>query len=178
VIREAGSAWQLRRSEFNHRWLKNEYMPALARLLNVLEGHIEDSEFQQTFVEDVLPRWKTHYPEVLSLIHDCENDMSPRRLFEHPPLSRWPREHRWLPEIVHVLWLSKYQVADKVSDSLAAANQANELYVNLREALECDPRGESVSRLEALRDRFADFRDKCQELAKSIERFPNKIFVI
>ena len=72
--------WQKRRSEFNHDWLKNRFIPALAKWLNLLDDRIEDLSFEHTFVETVLPQWEDHREEALALPRDFEQEMSPRTL--------------------------------------------------------------------------------------------------
>src|ERR1051326_4473635 len=81
------SSWQKRRSSFNHDWLKNQFMPALAKWLNLLDNKIEDPDFERAFIASVLPKWEQHREEALRLPRDFEQEMSPRRLFECHPLA-------------------------------------------------------------------------------------------
>src|ERR1044072_7135922 len=121
--------WQKRRNTFNHDWLKNQYMPALARYLNLLDGLIEDDEFAQSFVSQILPEWESHREEAANLIKSFECEMSPQRLLECSPLSRCD-EHtkRWLGNLMHALWLKRYPVAQWVTDAMHAVENADAAY--------------------------------------------------
>ena len=166
--------WQQRRSRFNHDWLKNEYLPALSTFLNILDERIEDDIFERSFVADTFPRWEPQHAVVTALIDDFESEMSPRRLFER----RWQTPDKsWLSELVDILWRCRYPVAEWVSESQDAAKQANESYLHLCRELKASPNIGHSERLRQLRDDFALFRERCQELAESMEKFPRKILV-
>ncbi len=170
--------WQRRRSELNHDRLKNQFLPALAKWLNLLDDRLEDPAFERSFVRSVLPQWWRLRDEAVALADSCEAEMSPRRLVEAGPLRRAAAPTRaWLGPLAHALWLARYAVrgrADAVRDRAAAAQAA---YARLEEGLhEHAPRC-SAAGLRPLRPRFAEFRDRCRELARAIEAFPSEVKV-
>ena len=166
--------WQRRRSLFNHDRLKNKYLPALSTFLNILDDKIEDDEFERSFVADTFPGWELRHAEVTALIHDFESEMSPRNLLDRS--WRTP-DKSWLSRLVDILWHSRYPVAEWLSEAQDAARQTNESYLRLCRELEKSRDIEQSERLRQLRDDFARFRNGCQDLAISIEKFPRKILV-
>jgi hypothetical protein len=169
--------WQHRRATFNHDWLKNQYMPALAKCLNLLDDRVEDSQFEQGFATDVLPQWEAHYEEAIQLSRDFEQDMSPRRIVERMDLKSSGCDGAWLEDLMHHLWLARYPVQKWIDQAAKRVQEADEAYQQLQEALvECDD-VRSAEALRPLRDEFAAFRDCCQKLARAIEQFPSEIKV-
>lgn len=166
--------WQQRRSRFNHDWLKNEYLPALSTFLNILDDQIEDDRFERSFVADTFPRWELQHKVVTALIDEFESEMSPRNLLDR----RWRTPDKsWLSQLIDVLWRFRYPVAEWLSKAQIAADRANQSYMHLRCELEKPQDIGQSERLRQLRDDFARFRERCQELAKSIEKFPREILV-
>jgi hypothetical protein len=170
--------WQSRRSEFNHDWLKNQYMPALAACLNLLDGRLEDRELEETFVAVVLPQWESHREEALMLARDFDLVMSPRSLFDSIPLSRCDGDTKqWLGDWVHSRWLARRPVEQWVADASEAVRLVDSAYQQLQEVLEqCDDTG-SAKELRRFREQFSDLRDKCQQLADAISKFPREMVV-
>lgn len=172
------SKWQRRRAAYNHDWLKNQYMPALAKCLNLLDGRIEDPQFEQTFVQNVLPQWEARYQEATQLSQDFERDMSPRRIVEQMDVKSNGYDGMWLADLMHDLWLARYPVREWVEQAKEQAQKANRAYHQLQKALtECDD-VQSAKALRPFRDEFAAFRDECQKLAEAIEQFPSEIKVV
>lgn len=170
--------WQSRRSRFNHDWLKNQFLPALDNFLNILDGRVEDEETEATFIASVLPIWETHRTEAHLLPADFERCMSPRTLFERPPLSRCDEETRcWLGDLIHKLWLARYMVGDLVANASARAREVDDAYIKLQQGLEECKSKLTARELRPLRPLFGQFRQACYRLALSIERFPNKVLV-
>src|ERR687885_736280 len=66
-------SWQKRRTSFNHDWLKNQYMPALAKCINIVDGKIEDRAFELNFYNLVLRQWKRHEVELSTLLDDFKS---------------------------------------------------------------------------------------------------------
>jgi len=170
--------WQKRRSVFNHDWLKNQYMVALAKYLNLLEGKIEDRDFEGSFVQSVLPEWELHSREATALAKDFEREMSPRVMFDRYPLSLCD-EHtkQWLGNLLHVLWLTRYPVRCWVADAAECAAEAEIAYSQLQESLRSCQDIRSSDALRGYRDKFIDFRARCQDLAKALEKFPSEVRV-
>jgi hypothetical protein len=117
--------WTKRRNAWSHDWLKNRFLPALAKLVNIMNGRVNDPSFHNRFIKEILPNWKTEIQEARGLIESFEADMSPRSLFSYPPLSRCAEATlTWLPDLVHILWLFRYQGEVLQSDAAAALTAA------------------------------------------------------
>lgn len=170
--------WQDRRNRFNHDWLKNSFIPALKKFLNLLDDKIEDQQFEQSFIESVLPKWESHRFEAFSLAEDFEHAMSPRVLFELPPLSQCDEETRkWLGERIHISWLAKHAVHALVEEAVSRARSADAAYNSLHNGLGSCANTVSVQALHPLRPFFAEFLQACHDLARAIERFPSDVKV-
>ncbi len=170
--------WQDRRNRFNHDWLKNSFIPALKKFLNLLDDKIEDPQFENAFINSVLPNWESHRSEAFSLAEEFEHSMSPRVLFELPPLSGCDQETRmWLGERIHTAWLSHHSVPTLVDEAFRRARSADEAYNNLHARLESCSNTASAKALQPLRPLFAEFLQACHDLGKAIEKFPtdNKV---
>jgi len=171
-------AWQYRRTRFNHDWLKNQYIPALGRLQNLMNGQIEDFDSEAVFMEQILSEWRAHREEALSLPRDFEEGMSPRRLFDCPPLSYSDAEtvgpHG---DLIHCLWMARHPVRRWIAEASARAIEADEAYRQLHEALLADtdlPPQQSSVPFQTL---GTNFYGACCKLAKAIEQFPNRVYV-
>lgn len=173
------STWQRRRSEFNHDWLKNRYLPALGKWLNLLDERIEDPIFEATFIDEVLPQWKERGTAAKELVRDFESYMSPRNLLNCPPLKRYSRiQERWLGQVVHELWLTRYPVRQWIDAALAAIEQADAAYAKVQQYLTDGDSGRNIEDLRRHRNLFADLRERCQVAARALEVFSSKIDVI
>ena len=83
------SIWQLKRSEFNHDWLKNQFLNRLNAFLERLRSGNPDAEKLSRFVREDLPEWSAHEPEARWLIDSLEHELSPKRFFDQP-LDEFP----------------------------------------------------------------------------------------
>jgi len=176
--RHVDNQWSRRRGAFNHDWLKNQYLTALQKWMNLLDDKVEDPEFESRFVDSVLSAWEDRLLEAKSLIADFEAEMSPKSLFRHPPLSGCDDETKgWLPDITHTLWLARYPVAEWVASADAALCAAEASYRRLLDAINAREGPRSAENLRSCRADFADFLDKCRCLGQSISTFPNDVKV-
>lgn len=171
-------AWQRRRSEFNHNWLKNQFISALAGFLNLLDDEVENIDLERSFVSVVLPEWEAHREEGFDLARDFEQEMSPGRLFDRLPLSRCD-EHtkQWLESLVHVLWLSRYPVRRWTASVVACIEEVDAAYSQLQEALQNCVDVRSAPALLPFREQFVVLRKRCQRLGEAISEFPGKVYV-
>ena len=53
---ESITEWERERARLSHDLLKNEIMPTVSKVLNILDGKVEDPEFKRTFCDLVGPR--------------------------------------------------------------------------------------------------------------------------
>jgi hypothetical protein len=170
--------WQKKRSAFNHDWLKNQYMPALAKCINLIDGKIEDREFEWNFYFHVLQQWEHHEVELLSLLKDFELEMTPRVLLSIPPLSRADAETKgWLGNLIHELWLARYGVRDLLAETSKHHSDLNTKYSQLKVAFHKSPDLRDAIGNSVVRDLIVRFRNGCLALAKTIEKFPSTVRV-
>ena len=153
-------------------------MPALATWINLLDGKIEDPEYDETFVAYSLPQWEMHREEALELTKDFELLMSPRQLFNYTPLLHCDEDTKqWLGDLTHALWLMRCPVKQLVGATLSAIESVNEAYKQIQEDLRSCPNTRSSRELRVFRKLFADLRERCQYLADAISAFPREIVV-
>jgi len=171
--------WQSRRREFNHDWLKNRFIVALNSWLRLLDGAIEDSILEKSFLSDVLPQWEAQRGEVGELIRDFEKEMSPMQLFSEPPLSRCdPHTKQWLGELVHRLWLIRVCAKELTSTAERSVSAMDTAYAELSQIVRTRPTGDLVSSMKPHRRLFERFRDACQNLGETVSEFPHEIKVV
>ena len=180
------SKWQSRRSQFNHDWLKNQYLTALDNFLNILDQRIEgDDESEADFIARVLPTWQHKSVEVRSLIEGFEREMSPVTFFDLLPLVNFDAETReWLGDLTHELWLIRYAVRRQlVAQASLSVENADAAYESLCRALSkyknSDKRAPSYNAVEIrlFRPLFGKFRQACFNVAQAIEQFPSEILI-
>ena len=101
-------AWEHRRATLSHDAVKNELIPAVFKLCNVVGGKVEDDEFLAAFSRAFPRRIETVLSEVEHLCATAEESLSPRQYFDVVPLSRCDAQTKsWLPASVHHLWLAR-----------------------------------------------------------------------
>lgn len=172
-------AWQYRRSRFNHDWLKNQYIPALGKLQNLLVGRIDDVDNEAIFVDRIMTEWLTHRDEALALPSDFEAGMTPRGLFQHKPLSSCDEETvQWLGELIHGLWLARYPVHRWITEASAQAHAADHAFDLFHEALLTGDNFRTRKPVQSLPLLCANFYGACCKLAKAIEKFPSNFIAI
>jgi len=170
------SDWQKRRGEFNHDWLKNQYLIALGSWSNLLDRRIMDPALERSFVSEILPQWENARLEAESLACDFERNMSPCTLLNAPPLSRLDDVTKdWLGRIIHQLWMHRCRVNEMVSAALLEVNRADQAYARLKQALRTCSNTDSVDAMCSLRIEFSEFRSCCQGVAKALEEFPSEV---
>jgi hypothetical protein len=180
MIASAETDWQSQRNRINHDWLKNKFLLALGKLINVLDDRIEDDDFVRGFVANGLVAWEQEYPSVLSLINGFQDRMSPRVLFARPPLSRCAQDQMWLPVVVDAMWWNRVGVDELAKSARDCAVKADAAYGRLILLINNEqPPVEHLSAvpLRNYREEVFSFRDACSQLAKAIEKFPHRILV-
>lgn len=172
------TGWQKHRSQFNHDWLKNHYLQALGAWLNLLDGNLENAEFERAFVAQILPQWQPASREARALVQDFAREMSPRQWFSVAPLAGCDEATRqWLEPLVDKWWRVRYGVDQLVSDAEARIADADAAYARLQQELKWSGEVQAAESLRPLRPLFAEFRRCCQNVAKAIEKFPSEVKV-
>ena len=171
--------WQKRRNEFNHDWLKNKYIPILGTWMNLLDAKLEDDDLEKSFLDYILPEWKSKKKEPLALSRDFEIEMSPRILFNDQPLSNCDEDTKqWLGDLIHDLWLARYSVKRLVDDASKHAKNTNVVYNKLLEALMGCKDIHKIEESRKYRGLFSELLSACRELSDAIEKFPSEVKAI
>ncbi len=124
--------WQLRRSELNHQWLKNELIRHLRAFVARLEATDPDEKRIAEFAREDWPKFAARREEIIDLLVSAEQALSPQRLFEQTPLSRFePGMRAWLSRLVHDLWLARTPVKQQICAAGVALDSATRLYMEL-----------------------------------------------
>lgn len=168
----APSDWQIRRSKFNHDWLKNKFLNSFNDFIEQLQKRDPDIARMSAFLEEDFPAWKLRQKEVQSIVQSFEDSMSPLRLLRCAPLNRCDVEtQEWLGHLVHGLWLARYPVQRKAKQSQDALVAVNELYEKIAYELE-QPKPIELTKLAALRPQFCELKATYQALSKVLSNLP------
>lgn len=161
-------SWQRRRNAFSHAWLKNRYIPSLRKWLNVLDGSVEDREFEEMFISSVLLEWRNHGAECTDLLRTFSLEMSPRKLI------KWTPDDDWLPELIDLLWFARCGVRTQLNLAKEALDLADKTYGVI---LGIISQGTILNASEFLpyRHIFSNFCELCHLLANRIDQFPSEI---
>lgn len=129
-------AWQRECHELNHDWLKNTYIPALAKWQNILDDKVEDSYFTQTFLTYIFPSWELHRDKAFDLLANYHKSMTPKNLFSEPPLSYIDGDTKeWLGNLVHYLWLARMSVGEIIDGMSLLVKCIDQSYSEIKKAL-------------------------------------------
>jgi hypothetical protein len=108
--------WEHERALLSHDIVKNEIIPAVFKLCNVIDGKIEDVEYLANFQVTVIPKISDAICRIEALCSTAELSLSPRQYFDGFPLSGCDRETKcWLPETAHDLWLTSSRLSFRVA---------------------------------------------------------------
>ena len=103
--------WERVRSTLSHDVLKNEVIPAVSKLERILGGKVIDDEFLESFCERMCPTILSLCDDLRRLTECAEAKLSPKSYFTLAPLKGVDDEtKRWLPALVHTLWLNRSEV--------------------------------------------------------------------
>lgn len=167
--------WQRRRSDFNHQWLKNRLLSALDTADHVIRGRVHGTGYLQELIEVDMPEWKERRDDLGALLRDFVVQMSPRQMFNFPPLANLePTARELFSELMHELWLVRHPVAEWVEGAKTASSEVNKHYERLVKIAPLDAKGKVRPEFAT---EFEQFRSACRALSKAIEKFPNRILV-
>jgi len=162
------SEWQWRRSEFNHDWLGNQFLPALAKCHRILSGEVEDMEFTPRFVQYVLPQWSVRVPDLVALLDNYEIAMSPSILVDQRRIGNRKEAYAWIAKDLHSLWKLRCSVDKKLSEAKRRLIEANTAFERIDvENLRCtNTSASTVSPY--LIEQLQSYRSSCMALSDSI----------
>lgn len=171
--------WQRRRVTFSHDWLKNRYLPALASWTNVLDGKIEDSTLQESFETEVLIQWEARRDDALALIETYATEMSPRRLFDMPPLSRCEEPLKTVAaDVLHELWIFRHHVLRLVCLATARVKMTHIAYSSVSAGLRAQEGPRDLSAWKDVRVEFETFSRHCRKLGRVFALFQDEISAV
>ena len=170
--------WQKRRSALNHDWLKNQFMPAFAKFINVIDGRVIDPGFLPLFLASLCADWESHRRELAALIQSFEDAMSPKNFFDQPPLKVCTGFTNWLPQLTHELWATRQSARESTAGAREHLESADQAYSEVRLYLERTGPTVTISDLIPGRPHFVEFRFRCQVLGNSLSKFPSEITAV
>lgn len=148
-------------------------------MINILDNVTYDQGMEESFVASLLPDWESYRNEAFKLSSDFETEMSPRVLFDEPPLLNCEKESKlWLNDLMHSLWLERYNVKKLVQDASDCAIAADTAYTRLKEELITCEDTKNIELLRPYRDLLVKFLNACAALSKTVEQFPSEVKVI
>lgn len=171
-------AWEVRRSGINHDRLKNIYYRGINAFILRLESSDADEAPVRRFLESDFHTWTDYNPLITELLMDYGREMSPRTLFDIPPLNRCDEDTKdWLGNLVHKLWMSRYDVENTIEKADSVLKAADRCYEGLCKKLAAmDSR--DISLLKGLLEDFRDFRRACDDLIKVLSAFQRRVMVV
>lgn len=170
------SAWQTRRSRFNHDWLKNRFLPALGKYMNIQRELVEDPGFELDFVRQIMPQWPPRSQEAQGLLGTFATEMSPRIVLSEPVFRYLDEPTRqWLGPLIDELWLNRYPIREWEQRAQTALLRADRQYGAVLKIFE---KNSFYEEKQLLLDAAGLFFDSCQEVARAIEQFPSSILVV
>ena len=120
------------RAELSHDILKNRIFPSVFKLIKVLEGEVEDSEFVTIFASESLEEIEWLCAELDLLADGAEYALSPSRYFEILPLSGLAEESKdWFSEAIHSNWVEQAQLPARLrrlNESLTGVRKVTSMW--------------------------------------------------
>ena len=159
--------WLEWRTEIHHDWLKNEFLRRLRAFVLRLERNEEPEQISE-FLQVYFPQWEDRYPGCRRVVDDAVDALSPRQLFDSPPLSGCGDDvKRWLPDLIHALFLVRTGIRRLTAEAEQALSKAQERYVSLSAGLD----GKTPVGLEQLREQIEDW----QQFERAVKAFSNLV---
>jgi hypothetical protein len=167
--------WQLRRSQLNHHWLKNEFSRHLRAFITRLAAREPDPGRIAEFLKEDWPMFAANHGALLDLLSSAEDALSPRQLIDLPPLSRCPQQTRyWLGRLVHALWLARSPIREKVRNVRRALDASFRTYLELS-AFISEPF--DLDQLRSMYASFQAFEVEVQRVCICLSRLPREVQV-
>ncbi|MCI5148226.1 MAG: hypothetical protein D3916_02285 [Candidatus Electrothrix sp. MAN1_4] len=163
--------WEARRVAFNHDWLKTKYLRCIRTFIKRSGQVTPNQDKLNEFCREVFPQWEAQKTIVQSLLDSFAAEMSPRTLFDKPPLNQCPEDFKTtFGEVVHTLWLYRHAVPERIAAGRHALAAVDEYYSHLAPQLSEN----AASDLEALRrlsPLLQNYYDACEALGEAMGLF-------
>lgn len=102
--------WNDLRARLSHDVVKNRLIPGTARMMRIVNGSVLADPLE-TFNSIITTVWTETSPSLQNLFDSCEAELSPRNYFSVEPLVHCePATMEWLPDLIHELWLERYDI--------------------------------------------------------------------
>lgn len=151
---------------------------ALGSWMNLLDKRIENDALEKYFIEYNFPEWEKHREEAYTLPAAFPGEMSPKILFDTPPLARCSDKTKmWLGQYIHERWLDKYKILAITENALSCIKNVDKSYDVLQEKIGTMKNKPSLGDLRVYKDMFNEYRNHCVALAKAIETFPSEVLI-
>ncbi|MHC2071112.1 hypothetical protein ACYFX5_26870 [Bremerella sp. T1] len=171
MIEDSGVTWMVNRDQLNHDWLKNQYIVALGRFLNVVDGNESSQKYLDYFLNAILGQWEIQGPQFQKLINSFEQSLTPCRYFPCSGSSIESQAGIWLTEFAHQMWKIRWNVSSLVSQALAAWTAVNVAY---QQVIDARAAGCTFARSAILRrEEFQNLSDRCIALSDALGLFPH-----
>jgi hypothetical protein len=171
----SSSAWQKRRSDFNHDWLQNKFIMTLADWSKSIDKERWIDCTQQSFEDEIVIAWNANYSQISLLMSDYRKSMSPRVLLENGTIKRMtPPWRNLLGEILHSLWMARCNVLARSRKVIDAYTTADKVYQSLNTEF---PKALAAKDKELLKSMFDIFRGHCQVLRNTVTALESSIRV-
>jgi len=170
--------WQIRRSNFNHEWLKNKYLNRIDGFLERLKTVDPDPVRLIRFKQEDFREWARYREEAADILVSFKSEMSPRVLFDEYPLKCAPHKiKQWLSQLCHELWLARYPVDEWISAGETAMQRLDKEFDDLLASMENDGWIDEAAYLRSMVPAFLSFKLACQEFSDSISLLPSEVLV-
>lgn len=171
-------SWQRRRSDFNHDWLKNQYINRLGGFIERLKTEGADISRIVRFLKQDFPEWEKKRETARELIVSFDREMSPRVLFKQEPLNQCDTDtKRWLGDLMHALWMARYPVKKWRCEAEKALKLVDCQYSALKKVIDSLNQIDS-ERLASLLPSLVAFKQACEKLSQTISQFPHEVLVV
>jgi hypothetical protein len=168
--------WNNLRAKLNHDWLQNRYLTFLmarGRYMDELmkAGKLPREDIQVQFID-----WQRKENDFAFLINESIESLNPAQLVDEYPLNLMADENRlWLKEVVHVLYIERTGMTEKV----AKLKEKLKLISDVHKLLSRILNGENNElNAKAGENPFTRFFQEVQEFGKMISCLPHEVQVV
>lgn len=170
--------WQYRRNEFNHDWLKNQYINRLDGFIELFKNAGNPGRVPSSFLTCDFTLWPDRKPEAEWLVDSFEDHMSPRGIVKKQMRGGWQdQEDCWLGDLMHEIWRFRHPVEKWTVKARRKLDAADRAYQDLSREIGI-PADCTDKQIIRLLPGFQSFRDSCRVFSDALSEFPHYILTI
>lgn len=154
-------AWQRRRAEFTHDWLRNRFLPRVLAYLTLGRSGVRAGRQTVESLAVSLREWPARGGDSLQLADEFCEIMSPLRVVENIASTLSPGVASFLRHTALESWKLRHQVPALIDDVRSAYHAANESYVEWAAS-------DSEIPLQAM-------ALECERLARTLSKLPSRV---